>query len=69
MGCHEKHLTKGEDLISSLYPEKVLKHRVPGGQIVRPDRVCRHGCRFWIWICQGLQNVSDALTLVFNAHW
>ena len=36
MGCHEKHLTKGEDLISSLHPERALKHHVPGDQIVRP---------------------------------
>ena len=48
-----------------------LEHRVGGVQIVRPDPNNRHDCRFWIQICQGLQDVSDALTSCFGlpAYW
>ena len=55
---------KKEDLIS--LHQRALKHRAAGDQIVRPDPIDRHDCRFWIQICQSLQDVSDALTSCFG---
>ena len=62
---------KWEDLISVLHPQKSSQHGVPGDQIVRPDPIDGHNGRIVVQICEGLQNVCDALTSAFvdRAYW
>ena len=57
-----------EDLISVLHPQKSSQHAIPGDQIARPDPIDGHNDRIVVQICEGLQNVNDALTSCFRGH-
>ena len=54
--------------MSLLQPEQPVHHRVPRDQIVRPNSIDEHHCSTAVQICDGLQDVGDALTSGFRGQ-
>ena len=51
-----------------LHLEQPVHHCVPGDQIVRPNSINGHHCGTVVQICDGLQDVGDALTSCFRGQ-